>query len=307
VTVTVTPVNDPPTANTQSLTTNEDINKVITLAGNDIDGDTLSYKITSLPTNGKLRQGTTEITSADLPFSLSSNQVTYDPNDNYNNTAATADAFDFKVNDGNVDSAAAAKVSITVTSVNDAPTVAVAAGGSCGTNDRSGQINLTVNDPDGPAGSLKLSASSSNQALVPTSNVTFGVSSASRTLTATAVSGRTGTAVLTVKVSDDGGTANGGKDTGTVEVTVKVDGNGSKTINGTEGTNLRTDMIFGQNGNDVLKGLDGNDLLCGGRGNDTLTGDVGADHFGGGQGTDTVTDFSAGDSKDGTIERTSSG
>jgi hypothetical protein len=108
VTVTVTLINDAPTANAQSLTTNEDINKLITLAGNDIEGDTLSYKITSLPTNGKLRQGTTEITSADLPFSLSSNQVTYDPNDNYNNTAATADAFDFKVNDGTVDSAAAA-------------------------------------------------------------------------------------------------------------------------------------------------------------------------------------------------------
>jgi Ca2+-binding RTX toxin-like protein len=48
--------------------------------------------------------------------------------------------------------------------------------------------------------------------------------------------------------------------------------------------------------------LDGNDLLCGGRGNDTLTGGGGADHFGGGQGTDTATDFSAADSKDGTIE-----
>ena len=66
---------------------------------------------------------------------------------------------------------------------------------------------------------------------------------------------------------------------------MKVDGNGSKTTVGTEGTNLRTDMLFGQNGNDVLKGLDGKDLLCGGRGNDSLTGGVGADRFGGGQAT----------------------
>jgi len=85
-------------------------------------------------------------------------------------------------------------------------------------------------------------------------------------------------------------------------VTVKVDGNGSKTTNGTEGTDLRTDLLFGQNGNDALNSLDGNDLLCGGRGNDTLTGGDDFDHFGGGQGTDTATDFSAGDSKDGTIE-----
>jgi hypothetical protein len=39
-------------------------------------------------------------------------------------------------------------VTITVTAVNDAPTVTVAAGGRCGTNDRSGTINLTVGDVD---------------------------------------------------------------------------------------------------------------------------------------------------------------
>ena len=76
-------------------------------------------------------------------------------------------------------------------------------------------------------------------------------------------------------------------------MTVKVDGNGSRTTNGTEGTDLRTDLLFGQNGNDALNGLDGND---------TLTGGDDFDHFGGGQGTDTATDFSAGVSKDGTIK-----
>src|SRR5207248_3022279 len=43
--------------------------------------------------------------------------VTYVPNGNYNGS----DSFNFKVNDGTVDSASAATVSITVTSVNDAP------------------------------------------------------------------------------------------------------------------------------------------------------------------------------------------
>ena len=37
-------------------------------------------------------------------------------------------------------------MTITVTAVNDAPTVTVAAGGTCGTDDRSGTINLTVGD-----------------------------------------------------------------------------------------------------------------------------------------------------------------
>jgi hypothetical protein len=187
--------------------------------------------------------------------------------------------------------------------VNDAPTVVVAAGGSCGTNDRSGTINLTVNDPDGPEESLTLGATSSNTRLVPTpSNVTFGGAGASRTLTATALSGRTGTAVLTVTVDD-------GEDEGTVNVSVRVDGNGSRTTNGTAGA----DMIFGQNGNDVLNGSGSNDLLCGGQGNDTLNGAAGDDTMGGGQGadrfrggagTDRATDFtpSQGDTKDTTTE-----
>jgi hypothetical protein len=72
---------------------------------------------------------------------------------------------------------------------------------------------------------------------VPASNVTFG-GEAARTLTATAVSGRTGTAVLTVTVSD------GGEVKGTVNVRVMVDGNGSSTTDGTAGA----EMIFGQNG-----------------------------------------------------------
>jgi Ca2+-binding RTX toxin-like protein len=173
--------------------------------------------------------------------------------------------------------------------------VGVAAGGSCGTNDRSGTIKLTLEDQETAVADLNLSVATSNGTLVPLSNLTFGGAGANRTLTATAVSGRTGTATLTVTVSD-------GAATGTVTLTVVVDGNGARTTNGTPGTNLRTDLLFGQNGNDMLNGLDGNDLLCGGRGNDTLTGGDDFDHFGGGQGTDTATDFSAGDSKDGTIE-----
>jgi Tol biopolymer transport system component len=188
------------------------------------------------------------------------------------------------------------------------PTVGVAAATSCGTTDRSGTMNLTVNDPDGQTQTegLKLSATSSNTRLVPASNVTFGGSGANRTLTATALSGRTGTATLTVTVSD--GTA-----TATVAITVKVDGSGSKTTNGTAGA----DMIFARNGADVLNGLGSIDLLCGAAGADTLNGaagadtlngaegadtmngGLGADRFRGGKGTDTATDFNAaqGDTK----------
>ena len=49
-------------------------------------------------------------------------------------------------------SAATDTVALTVHPVNDAPKVTVAAGGSCGADDGSGTINLTVADVDNAAG-----------------------------------------------------------------------------------------------------------------------------------------------------------
>jgi Ca2+-binding RTX toxin-like protein len=187
----------------------------------------------------------------------------------------------------------------------------VAAGGACGTNDRSGTINLTVGDIESAATALTLTvASTSNSALVPSNNVVFGGSGANRTLTATAVAGRTGTAVLMVTVSD-------GQASGSVQVTVRVGSNGKDTLPGGAGTDLAfgqnskdtlsglggIDLLCGGNGDDILSGGDGDDTLAGGADNDRLTGGAGADRFSGGAGTDTATDFSAaqGDTSDGTI------
>jgi hypothetical protein len=59
----------------------------------------------------------------------------------------------YRASDGTLTSNLAT-VTITVTAVNDAPTVTVAAGGRCGTNDRSGTINLTVGDVDSEEAAL---------------------------------------------------------------------------------------------------------------------------------------------------------
>jgi Ca2+-binding RTX toxin-like protein len=189
--------------------------------------------------------------------------------------------------------------------------VTVAAGGTCGRDDHSGTVNLTVADEESLAGVLTLSATfSSNPTLVPTGNVVFAGSGAARTMTVSAVDGRTGTATVTVTVSD-------GQDSGHVEVTVRQGGGGKDTITGGSGA----DLIFAQSNNDTLTGGDGNDLLCGDSGSDTLSGGVGddslgggsggdqltggsgADRFSGGSGTDTATDYDAGegDFSDGTI------
>ena len=47
ISITVNPVNDPPVANNQSVSTDEDVALPITLTGSDIDGDPLTYTVTA--------------------------------------------------------------------------------------------------------------------------------------------------------------------------------------------------------------------------------------------------------------------
>ncbi len=102
VTLTVSSVNDAPTANSINTSTDEDTSVAVALSGADIDGDALTYRLASTPSLGNLR--------GDAP------NLIYTPN---NNTTGT-DRFDFVVNDGQVDSELATVV-ITITSINDAP------------------------------------------------------------------------------------------------------------------------------------------------------------------------------------------
>ncbi len=127
-TATVTVANRPPTADPQTVFTNEDTSVIITLSGSDGDGDALSYSVVAPPDHGELT-GT--------PPGL-----TYSPHADYNGN----DAFSFVVNDGSVDSEPAS-VSITVTAVNDAP---VAAGQAFDLNeDEALAVALGASDVDG--------------------------------------------------------------------------------------------------------------------------------------------------------------
>jgi gliding motility-associated-like protein len=123
VSITVTPVNDAPIANAQTITINEDQSVAITLTGSDVDGDPLTYSIVANPTNGTL--------SGTAP------NVTYTPNSNYNGS----DSFTFKVNDGTVDSNIAT-ISITINAINDVPVA----------------NNLSVTTPEDTALPITLSA-----------------------------------------------------------------------------------------------------------------------------------------------------
>ncbi len=103
VSMAVKAVNDAPTANDDNVTTQEDEPVSVTLAGNDPDGDSLSYSVVKSPSHGRL--------SGTAP------KLRYSPTANFNGS----DSFTFKVSDKKTDSATAT-VSITIKAVNDAPT-----------------------------------------------------------------------------------------------------------------------------------------------------------------------------------------
>jgi len=137
VTVTASPVNDAPIAQPQSLTTNEDAPRAITLSCTDIDSSTLSFSIVASPAHGSL--------SGTPP------NLTYTPNPNFNGD----DSFTFKCNDGQLDSNIAV-VTVTISPVNDPPTLAPISDQSV----NEGQtliLNVSCTDIDG--GALTLTAS----------------------------------------------------------------------------------------------------------------------------------------------------
>jgi subtilisin len=102
VSITVSPVNDPPVADYQTVNTDEDTPVAITLTGSDPDADLLTFSVVSEPSHGALSG-----TPPDL---------TYTPDPDYSGP----DSFDFVANDGQMDSNLAT-VSITVGPVNDLP------------------------------------------------------------------------------------------------------------------------------------------------------------------------------------------
>ena len=102
--VTVLPVNDPPIADDLSVGTDEDVAVAFTLSGFDQDENSLTYQLTKLPVHGTL-------TGAGP-------MLTYEPEPDFNG----ADSFEFRVNDGFAASNIA-KVSITVSPLNDAPVI----------------------------------------------------------------------------------------------------------------------------------------------------------------------------------------
>ena len=128
VTITVSPVNDPPVAATQSVSVTEDVAKTIVIKATDVEGSALTYTVVTQPAHGTIT-GTAPT-------------LKYAPAANYNGP----DSFTFKAKDGLAYSNIAT-VTITVTPVNDAP-VAAAQSVTIG-EDIGKTVSLKATDADG--------------------------------------------------------------------------------------------------------------------------------------------------------------
>jgi autotransporter-associated beta strand protein len=89
-----------------------------------------------------------------------------------------------------------------VSAVNDVPTISAMADQSVAVDTELTAIPFTVGDVETPAAALVVTGNSSNQTLVPNANVVIGGSAENRTVTVTPASGQTGTATITLSVSD---------------------------------------------------------------------------------------------------------
>lgn len=190
-TVSVDVTNAAPSASAQTLATTEDTAKLITLTGIDPETDTLTFKITALPTNGILKDGTTTITSGMLPRALTG-ALTYEPAANHNSGSGAPESFTFKSNDTFNDSANAT-VTIDVDPVNDTPTwdatVGVGAAGS---------LDLTTVSADIETLDASLSYS------IVTNGTKGSATITGSTLTYSQSPDKNGTDTITVRVTDRG-------------------------------------------------------------------------------------------------------
>jgi hypothetical protein len=203
-TVTVNPVNQPPTLNTPAnVTINENaglqtVNLSGITSGATNESQTLTVTATSSNT-GLIPTPTVTYTSPNTTGSIKFTPVA---------SAYGSATITVTVNDGGASNNLASRFfTVTVNPVNTPPTISGITNRIIAMNSATAPIAFTIADAETAASSLTLSGSSDNTTLVQTAGIVFGGSNGSRTVTVTPQPGQTGVANITITVSDGTATA----------------------------------------------------------------------------------------------------
>jgi len=165
--------NAPTLSPISSQSTSQSITKAVSITASDIDGDSLTYTLTSDPVN--------KVTG-----NVSGSTLTLVPDSTYSGTATLT----LKVSDGTSE---ASRIFSLVVSPNDAPTLSLIASQST-IQGVTKTVSITASDSDGDSLTYTLTSD-------PVNKVTGSVSGS--TLTLVPDSAYSGTATLTLKVSDE--------------------------------------------------------------------------------------------------------
>ncbi|MEK9714079.1 MAG: Ig-like domain-containing protein, partial [Thalassolituus sp.] len=172
ITVTVTPVNDAPVFSaTGTQNVNEDSSETVSLSATDVDGDALTYSITSA--------------TASLGASVSGSTLTLNPVANFTGSGSVT----VRVSDGTLNDTDT--FTVNVVNQNDAPVLS-AIGNQSMNEDTTLNVALSATDIDGDTLSFSVSGSTAQ----------LNASVSGSTLTLAPDTNYTGTGSVTIVVSD---------------------------------------------------------------------------------------------------------
>jgi len=194
--LTVKAINDAPTisAIADQIVTKSSSSAAIAFAVADVDTPVANLTVRATSSDAAL----VPLTGVVLAGSGANRTVTLTPAKNKTGTATVT----LTVSDG----AASASRSFALT-VNAAPTITAIANQTILASTRTPSLAFTVADAETVASKLKVTASSSSPKLVPVSGIALGGTGAGRTVRVTPVKGHTGSAKITLTVSDGAATA----------------------------------------------------------------------------------------------------
>jgi hypothetical protein len=204
-TVTINPVNDPPTLNPITVAPiNEDAGlQTMPLSGITSGAPNENQTLTITASNSNPALLTSPIVSYSSPSTVGS--LSFGTISNANGSAVIT----VTVNDGGAsNNITRQSFTVTVNPVNDPPTLSDFPDPSFTDEDVPLTLPFTVADVETPAASLVVFADSSNEELITTNEISFGGSGANRTVTLRPLSNQYGSSTITISVRDpDGGIA----------------------------------------------------------------------------------------------------